>query len=341
MFKLSAKIFFRIVKSAFNTIRGTISGKERLFVRKLYFLYIFFREWRLKFRIFGAKSRQVAKSCPRRTPGKRMFLWTRKREKNWRMSGFYAGFLADRFVGIVKFAFLRVQRSNFRSYFLRESSFVWMLPFFEGENFPPLMISFSSFFQNSFYAAREHFEVKRFFGNFLHLFQKYWELTDKFSFFCRRLKAGGSNFNLNVQRSIPRKNLFEKQVHKRQLGQKIQTIGQKFRQGCQSSTQRYHKNNQWEEKKFYEKFFFLYWFLGSEVEFSCFGSKSRRIVKACTDEQSEENVFVDKKAGTTRHWATFSRSFVKKCHRGCQICNINVHRSFFRCCFFLAESTIF
>ena len=125
-----------------------------------------------------------------------------------------------------------------------------MLPCLERKFFPPLMISFSSLFQKPVLRGQGHFEMKRFFGIFFVLFLKIKGIYGKTFFLCQKFQAGGPSCNLNVQRSIPRKNVFEKQVHKRQLGQKIQTIGQKFRQGCQSSIQRHHKNNQWEEKNF-------------------------------------------------------------------------------------------
>ena len=137
----------------------------------------------------------------------------------------------------------------------------------ERKIFPPLMISFSSFFSKTGFTRPGTFWDEAFFCNFFCPFFKNIGFFGKTFFSCRKIQAGGPNCNLNVQRSTPRKNVFEKQVHKRQLGQKIQTIGQKFRQGCQNSLQRYHKTISGRKKNFTRSFFFYIGFWARKLNF--------------------------------------------------------------------------
>ena len=131
--------------------------------------------------------------------------------------------------------------------------------------------STDDFFQQSFsktgFTRPGTFWDEAFFWNFFVFFSKVLVIYGETFFLCQKIQAGGPVCNLNVQRSIPRKNVFEKQAHKRQLGQKTQTIDQKSREGCHSSIQRHHKNDQWEEKNFTISFFFYIGFRARKVNF--------------------------------------------------------------------------
>ena len=170
MFKLSAKIFVRIVKTAFNTTGGKISGRQRLFVRKLFFCRFVFGigDWNSEF--LAQNPGRLPNRVSKNTSKKNVFI-DKKARKTLENKRNFSGFSAIIFVGIVEFAFLKVQESNCRYYFL-QSLFFLMLPCLERKFFPPLMISFSSLFQKPVLRGRGHFEMKRFFGTFFVFFFK-------------------------------------------------------------------------------------------------------------------------------------------------------------------------
>ena len=216
-----------------------------------------------------------------------------------------------------------------------------MLPYFEPENFPPLMISFSSFLQNWFHAARWTFWGEAFFWNFFGLISKVLGTYGQPFVLLSKTQSRWFKLQPTCPEKYSSENCFWKNKFRKSSSVKKFKFWPELRRACQNSIQHNQKTNYWKKKSFFARVFLYICFQAWRVKFRDFGAKSGHIVKACTDEQSEKNVFVDKKAGKTGHRATISRSFVEKCRRCCQICNLNVQSSFFRYCFFCKNLIFF
>ena len=65
------------------------------------------------------------------------------------------------------------------------------------------------------------------------------------------------------------------------------------------------------------------------MKFLVFGAKREQPVQVCAEEQSEKNVFVDKKTKKNRNWETFFQNFGRTFCPGSQKCNLSVHKSIF------------
>ena len=130
-----------------------------------------------------------------------------------------------------------------------------MLPYFEREISPPLMISFSSFLRNWFHAARWTFWGEAFFWNSFGLISKVLGTYGQPSVLLSKNQSRCFKLQPTCPEKYSPENCFWKNKFRKSSWVKKFKFSPKLPQACQNSIQHNQKTNYWKKKTFLREFF--------------------------------------------------------------------------------------